>query len=255
MDKFIISIATHPPRFKTLIRNLETVISQDIRPHFICIGIYDKHYAEMPDAIKDYLYRKGFCVIQHPANIKGYLKLIPAAIRFGDKYEIVTMDDDYDYHPGVVSELFRCRDRFRADIACNTAAYPVLLPDGTLKPFPDWPVATKPVQGRRVMAIGSGGVLYPRKFMPMLLRDPVDYTLKAEHNDDVYFWYVAMRNNLTTATSATSLIDSHVHIPGTNNDEAMYKIRFHNGEQWKYLENLGLDVYLTEELQCDETKR
>lgn len=185
----IVSLTSHPPRFKYLPLTLKCLLCQSVRPDHLILWIAREHSELLPVSVLA-LQRHGL-QIAWVDDLKSYKKLLPALQAYGFNVNHVVVDDDMYQAPGWLEALVQ------ADAPGAVACHFSRLwrdADGQIPTYRQWPAMSPGTQSTHGLLIGHGGVLFP----PGSLGPEVcDYALASQlcpRQDDIWFtWHALMR--------------------------------------------------------------
>lgn len=200
--ELIVSLTSYPARINTVPRVIETLINQTHRADKIILWLNPESFPngerDLPAQLLD-LTARGL-VIGWYKNIRSYTKLIPTLLQYPDA-TIITVDDDILYPCDLIDTLLHTHRRHPNDI-CAHRIRKIAIKDGKVAPYSKWRLSE--CRGlfskyRRVghnnLLCGVGGVLYPpHSLHPDVLREDL-FTELCKHQDDVWFWAMAVMNN------------------------------------------------------------
>lgn len=188
--ELILSLTSHPPRFATLRRALDSLLRQTVAPDRILLWIARQDFAQLPNEVRQ-LESRGL-EIRSCADLKSYNKLIPALEAFPEAF-IATVDDDIRYPVDLLERLVRGSEP--AVITCNRAHRIRRRPDGTLAPFCQWEMNVADAPAREastdIIPIGVGGVLYPPGTLHPMFADRSMFQRLCPQGDDLWFYWCA----------------------------------------------------------------
>lgn len=153
--ELVVSLTSYPPRYRTLVRTLRSLLSQSIRPDRVILWVGHQDMAALP---QDALSLIPFGLeIRECEDLRSYKKIIPSIEEWPDAY-IVTADDDLYYDPEWLKTLVNGVVPNEQVIVCRRAHRPDMN-----KPYHQWQfdVVTDGAIDDDLFPTGCGGVLYP----------------------------------------------------------------------------------------------
>ena len=252
----VVSLTSHPPRFKFLALTLRCLLCQTIRPDHLVLWIAREDKALLPASVL--ALQKHGLEIGFVEDMKSYKKLIPALQTYGFDINHVIVDDDMFQAPTWLETLLR-DDGGEEDgeagtenvVHCHFGR--IWLEEGAISAcsgqFPkiptyrQWPPMSPGSQTPHGFLIGHGGVWFPPG---SLGPESCDYALAAQLcplQDDVWFtWHVLMRGwqirrvsqpsrrfSWPGADAGNMALSSQNNPEGGGNDLAMRRIILHYG--------------------------
>ncbi len=196
LDKpLIVSLTSYPPRYRTLLPTLKSLLRQDMAADRIILWIAHGDFDHLPSDIRR-LTRSGL-EVRSCADLGPYKKFVETRRLWHDAF-IVTADDDVLYTPTWLSELVAgYLSGFPAVIAFRARL--IKRHEAGFAPYDHWPlIYTSNLQSDDLLPNGLGGVLYP----PQSLRDEsldVDlFTRLCAKGDDLWLMWMTRRAGFTT---------------------------------------------------------
>jgi len=136
-----------------------------------------------------------FEIRNYDRDIRSYRKLIPALIDFPDAV-IVTVDDDVEYHPKMLSDLLELHAQIPDAVLAHRAKS---IKWG--RPYRQWKkyrwyhfLFKRIYRNYLNLQTGVGGVLYPPHSLKADMMDVDLYTEIAPSTDDIWFWAAGVAN-------------------------------------------------------------
>ncbi|MDR0319666.1 MAG: glycosyltransferase [Rickettsiales bacterium] len=206
--KIIASMTSFPAAIQFAVRAIGSILNQTVVPDKIVLYLTASQFpggkipAELAALTKK---NKKVEVRFYDENIRSYTKLIPALKDFPDDI-IMTFDDDILYPRGVVADLLRHHKKYPRAIIGNRVRRARFGEDGRLLPHLKWKVykslrffylSTRPRLVNHIT--GVAGALYPPHIFPKEVFDSKIFMEIAPTVDDVWFWLMAVKNNVGTA--------------------------------------------------------
>lgn len=220
--KIIISLTSIPERMHDIHYCLYSLISQSFQADKIILWLGEEKFPnkekDLPQTVLKF---KDWGVdIKFTKDIRSFTKLVPALREFPDDI-IVTADDDIFYEKDWLKNLAETYEKHPQDIIVHK---PLEVSLDT--PYSKWK-APQTQSSFKNFILGVGGVLYPPN---PLHKDTVKEDLflnLCPHNDDVWFWAMAVKNNrkirLADNSIPTQTIISIERELNLNNEPTLYK--------------------------------
>jgi hypothetical protein len=201
--KIIISCTTTSDRMDMLFYVIESIKKQSLTPNLLYINISSEAYLN-DDGIKNLpnWLNQDFINVNWVENAGPYRKLIPVIDKIGDNDIVVTIDDDVLYGPGWLQSLVALADTFSDHIICARARNMKKNIFGKWQSYFNWEPVQSAAEGRLVLPIGCGGVLYRKKLLDNdFLVDSLNFMRLAPASDDLWYKMASLRMNTSVYVS------------------------------------------------------
>ena len=190
--RLVVSLTSHPRRFRTLALSLQALLQQTVRADHIILWVTCGDRRLLPTDVLD-LQNAGV-EIRTAEDLRSYMKILPALDAFPDAF-ICTADDDTYYWPTWLQELVDGYDWRDPTVTCQRAHGITVNADGRPNPYIQWRRHVRP-RGKapHLFPTGCMGVLYPPG---TLAHDAADRTAALEQcplADDVWLYWMGQRN-------------------------------------------------------------
>lgn len=157
--RLIVSLTSHPKRFKTLPLTIKCLATQTVRPDRIILWVAHQDKNELTEDILA-LQNSGI-EIAYCEDLKSYKKLIPTLTVAPDAF-IVTADDDLYYRPTWLEELSSAYTGNNKEVICHRAHTIRLDAVGNPISYKDWELDTiDNVASPLIFPTSGAGVLFP----------------------------------------------------------------------------------------------
>jgi hypothetical protein len=183
-SELVVSLTSHPPRYRWLAVCLRRLLAQDMRPDAVVLWLAKGDAARLPANVRA-LQEHGL-TIRECDDVKSYNKLVPALAAYPDAF-IVTADDDILYPRGWLRRFVE-EHRQGNEILCQTARR-IAYSGDRIRPFRDWQLIRGSATGPDVFPQGIGGVMYPPGALRPEACDSEAFTRLCPHADDVWFYW------------------------------------------------------------------
>ncbi len=158
--KIIVSLTSFPPRYKTIVPCLQSLLMQSFKPDRIIVWLYEKDFPVTKEM--ESLIQYGIEFISVKEDLQPHKKYFYAMQEFPEDI-IITVDDDVIYPQNMIQNLIQTHQRYPECVAANRVNQIIKKHDGSLFSYNLWihnyTGSTKPRND--IMATGVGGVLYP----------------------------------------------------------------------------------------------
>lgn len=184
----IISLTSHPPRFRTLALTLKCLLTQSVAPDRVVLWLTEEEQRQLPRAIR----RLPGLSIETAPPIRSFKKIIPALARYGGAF-IAIADDDVFYPHTWLEELLAGYDPERKEAPCHRAYRMAFDRGSTPAPYATWRLLDAPDAGEDVFPTGVGGVLYPPNALDPEARDAASFMALCPTSDDAWLYWMTRR--------------------------------------------------------------
>ena len=202
-DNITISLTSHGRRLSDFAPvALYGIFHQTVLPNRIVLNINKEKWNEdnLPEVIKKLQIaglEVNFC-----EDVGPHTKLLPALEKYPDDV-IITVDDDIYYDEKLIADLISdYRQKNEKCVICKSALV-VSYDNGKLKPYSQWPRATKRTSHDALLSpYGYCGVLYaPHVFSTEVFNKSV-YQKYCKHADDIWFTVIEMLERIPVYLSS-----------------------------------------------------
>lgn len=153
--KLIVSLTSHPLRFKTLPLTLNSILNQSVNADKIVLWIEKKNKKKLPFSVLNF---KGVSIEYCENNLISYTKIIPTLRKYPQSY-IITIDDDVIYSNKLIENLVYKSNRYPNDIIANRI-HKIRIINKKPAKYNSWHFNFKK-DTKYAFFTGTGGVLYP----------------------------------------------------------------------------------------------
>ena len=189
--RLVVSLTTYPERIDAASKTIKTLLTQSCKPDDVILWLAEDQFPKrlIPDSITC-LERFGLH-IEWCEDLKSYKKLIPALKKYPEDV-IVTADDDNYYSKDWLGALWDSYKKNPQCIHCHRATK-FSYKNGWNRIAGGRDYYATP--SFRNMQTGVGGVLYPPNSLHPDVLDEDVFASIAPTNDDLWFWFMAVRSN------------------------------------------------------------
>ena len=188
-SQLIVSLTSYPPRFARLPIVLESLLTQNHKPHRILLWIAESDISKLPKRV--YSLQKRGIEIRCCEDFRSYKKIIPCLKEFPDAV-IVTADDDVIYPAGWLEALYRRHVAHPNEIICHRARLMTFDDQGQLALYRLWPNLDRETSSLLTFPVGVGGVLYPPGVLNSRVTDKEMFLQLAPFGDDIWLKYMSL---------------------------------------------------------------
>ena len=192
----IVSLTSFPQAIPYAVQAIRSILTGSLLPDKIVLYLDTQKFPEgiLPQELEAL---KAECPIFEvrfdEAEIRSYKKLIPALRDFPNDI-IVTIDDDIQYHPDMLSRLIQIHKQVPdAIIAHRVRKVQLDSPYRTWRKYKWYDFIFRRLHfNHHAMQTGVGGVLYPPHSLDEKMLDSTLFMTMAPTNDDIWFWAAAV---------------------------------------------------------------
>lgn len=215
--QLIISLTTYPRRKHVVVKVIDTLLRQSIKPDAVILWLYK---GEWPHGLKSLPYRLrrmqkfGLQIRWCDENLRSYKKIIPALIEFPNDI-IVTADDDILYSEDWLEKLYTSYMVHPTEIHGHHA-YSYTLNRNHHLNYPNVYKKSGNLDGMIILGSG-GGVLLPPNSLHHDVTNKDLFIQLAPTNDDFWLWAMA-RLQGTPIRLVDNYMGNIVCVNGTQDD-------------------------------------
>lgn len=200
-EHIIISLTSFPKRISSVKYTIYSLLNQSFSADMVILWLAHEEFPNREkDLPKDLVNMTKYGLkIKWCDNILAYKKLIPAFEEYPDSV-IVTADDDIYYPSEWLKILYDEHINFPNCIIAHRFHRVRMDAHGNIFPYHEWAQIslfcnnnTPPVYGNA--ATFGGGALCKKKFFHEDIMNRKLFTELSPHNDDIWFWTMAVLNN------------------------------------------------------------
>lgn len=194
----VVSLTSYGSRVSNcVVYTVYSLLTQSVRPSRVVLWLNQETFNDqnIPQNLK-FLCSYGL-EIRYCKDIRSYTKIIHSLSAFPDK-KIITADDDLYYTKDFVKEFLEAHCKHPQSIITAFARLPFLNDKGLLAPYTEWPEIKHASEafkydGRRLMPLGVGGVLYPSHVFDEEIFNESVFLSLCPKADDVWLYVMGLR--------------------------------------------------------------
>lgn len=213
----IVSMASYPPRIKTLMPCLESLLAQTVQPDAIMVWLYRSEFpggeSDLPENLRALVGDK-VQIRWTDVNLKPHNKYFWTMRECPDAV-VVTVDDDLLYRPSMIEDLLVYHRMFPRAVIAHRTHLMLCDDNGELVSYDDWLSEQDVIVGRpsmSLMATNGAGALFPPQIIPLHLLDEGAIQEKCLHADDLWLKVLELQANVpVVATGSANL----TYVPDT----------------------------------------
>jgi len=193
--ELIVSFTTYSKRIHDVHLVIESIAQQTLKPNRLILWLDEEEFTlETIPLILHKQIKRGLEVRFCP-NYRSYKKLIPTLQLFPDA-NIITIDDDVLYPHDMIEMLVKEHCIYPKYIIGHRVHEFTFHQNGELSPYKNWVHQTEDTSpSLSKMAIGIGGVFYPRNALNEEVFNIEKLTELSPFADDIWFKAMALLNN------------------------------------------------------------
>lgn len=176
-----------------------SILKQTVRPEKIILWLDETKWNEdnIPSLLKKCI-RLG-AEVRFCKDMRSHTKLLPALQNYPE-HIVITVDDDLYYSKKLLAEILLAYNSDRSAIHAFKVQYPTYDEKGTLNPHSQWIVSHDikdhaNYDGRKIMALGFGGILYPPHALDNDVFDEEAFRKLCPYADDIWFFAMALKQD------------------------------------------------------------
>ena len=191
------SLTTWPQRIDNVWLTVESLIDQSSELKAIILVLSEDEFPnrELPKRLLKQVQR-GLSIHWTVGNLKSYKKLVPV-LELYPNHDVITFDDDVIYPKDVVSSLLRASENHPKTVV-GMRGYKIAVSNEAILPYAYWKQLNFESFGKCILLTGVGGILYPATLLSNeLIKNMTLASKLAPNADDLWFWLVTLKSNLT----------------------------------------------------------
>lgn len=215
----IISLTSYPGRISVVHKTVESLLNQTVRPDLVVLWLAPEQFPnkekDLPDTLRS-LIGHGLTVDWY-ADIRSYKKLIPTLIKYPNA-TIITADDDIIYPRNMVADLLDMHKRRPMDI-CAHRIRKINIKHNRIMPYINWHLSERRHSifnlfrrhSYKFLCGTGAGTLYPPHSLHPDVLNADKFICLCPHQDDIWFWAMAVHNNRKISPTNTGYkLSKHV---------------------------------------------
>lgn len=187
----IVSLTSIPSRLSILDIVINSLLDQDKPPKLIILWLNKSLKDKLPKRLTKL--QSEFFSIRYCDGTSSYRKLLPTLKEYADD-TIVTCDDDMIYPSNWLGHLYHCHLEHPNKIVSQVGRLIKREESSELLPYKSWPFIRYEHTQSNFLAIGYGGVLYPKNTFTHQIFDEQLYMRLCPKADDLWFKTMSFLN-------------------------------------------------------------
>lgn len=247
VEHVVVSLTSHPGRINTVVKCLESLLSQESKPEKILLWLSLKQFprkeSDLPADLCELQAKNTqvFSICWVEEDIGPHKKYFYTMKKFPE-YPVIIVDDDCIYDKSLVGNLMNNYRRFPQSILANRVNMIMFRENDELRQYSRWLkcyTMLRDTPSAQLMAVGCDGVLYPPHSLP-----PEAFNLDAIlktccYCDDLWLKVMTLHNGYLTVFP--SRVTKSIEIEGTR-DTALWRMNVYGNNNDVSMKNI-LDYY------------
>lgn len=157
----IVSLTTYPGRIDQVWKTIASLLNQTEKPKRVILWLSDEQFSDrkIPESVQKMVSRG--LEICYCEDLKSHKKYFEVMKQYPDEI-IVTADDDILYPENHLEKLWKSHLEFPNEVICQWSHKITFDKYGDFVPYNDWPDNGKEAPALATLAVGCGGILYPK---------------------------------------------------------------------------------------------
>lgn len=245
IGNFIVSLASYSKRIHTLHICLKSIFSQTLLPKKVFLYLDSSvSPANVPKEVLAYI-KMGLEIVFVSNDIASHNKYYYTFQNFPDDV-VITVDDDVVYDKCTFANLIRAHQEYPG-VVCATRVTCMMFDDKqNILPYNNWISEYDKLcyPSRRLLAVGVGGILYPKHIFMAETFDKVQIMRLALTADDLWLKVMELKNNISVVW--TGQLPQHpTPIPGTREAGLWCNLNKYKNDEYikKLVDYYNLNLY------------
>ena len=194
----VISLTSHPARFKTLAKSIDSLLSQRLIAKKIYLNIAESDVNNLPQAVRD-LESGGHIKINTCADLGPGKKLIPT-LRIEKSLPIIVVDDDLYFETDMTLKLMIQHHLTPGCVVASRVHRVSYSSDGKILPYKNWQKNYSLSDGpsANLFPTSGAGTLYKLELFHEDVVDEKTYKELSLFTDDLWWYIQSMRIGVLT---------------------------------------------------------
>jgi hypothetical protein len=209
----VVSLTTYGKRAQDVYLAIESIARGTMLPSRMILWLDDTALFANPGPQLVRLSRRGL-EIRFCKNYGPHKKYYPYVEKHREfSAPLVTADDDAIYSRTWLAGLMDAYTRFPENVNCYRARV-MLLRDGKIAPYREWPLCESSEPSYRIVATGVSGIIYPPMLLEVLKRAGTGFESTCPRADDLWLHAHAIRSGFKIRQMQQEPAN-FPHIPGS----------------------------------------
>lgn len=212
----VISLTSHPARFNTLAKSLNSLLEQRLIPKKIYLNIAEQDMTKLPEEVKR-LSNTGVLIINSCSDLGPGKKLIPT-LNKEKNLPVIVIDDDLIFETDLTLKLMIQHHLCPGSIVASRVHKVSIDHSGKILPYKNWRKNYSLSDGPAgdLFPTSGAGTLYKAEFFHNDVMDEKTYSELAFHTDDL--WWFIQSKRVGVKTKRVPGISNLNYIEGTQED-------------------------------------
>ena len=210
---FVVSLTSYGKRVKDCLPyTLYSLLTQTVRPYKIAVYLDECSWND--DKLPPLLKRIQSIGVDfyYCDDLRSYKKLIPALRQFPDN-PIITVDDDFYYHPRLIEWLSEAYIKSDKKTVLGQWGCIPEKKDGKYMPYNQWKECNYGDDNSPISFYGGFGTSYPPHIFDDEILNSAVFMSICPKGDDIWFWAMEERQGIKRAYIPHNNKSNHIYSP------------------------------------------
>lgn len=240
-ELYLISVASYKERLKTIDKMIESIFSGKIKPDKFVLVCPKEDVKYIPESVNIRIQNNDIELIVPYKELKPHNKYYYSYKKYGDEYNIITIDDDMIYSNTMLEDLIKYHLLYKNTVIARRG-HKIKEKNGVVCLYSEWGYEYKNVNNEcsyLMFPTGVGGVLYPQGcFSKHLPND--DEIAQIITADDIYLKYLCNLNAIKTFIIPNKTFTKDRQIYNVDNTKMLALTNNINKKNDEYLKKFDL---------------
>ena len=190
----IVSLTSYGHRLQSVDLSVLSILNQSVIPKKIILWLHKEDMPLVPNRLAKL--QNNVFELRETKLSKSHSKLIPALNAFPN-LPIITIDDDLLYPKHFLAKFIQVHKSHPEAIVANQYRIIQKNENNSWKAYEDWPMNAPVNNGKFVLPLGFGGVLYPPNSLHEEVFNLEQMLALTPHADDLWFKTMALKQSTT----------------------------------------------------------
>lgn len=238
--RLIVSVTSYPRRIGVTGKALQSIYAQTKKPDEVILWLAEEQFpakeSELPDDLVR-MVRENRLTIRWCSDLRSHKKYFYAFQEYPDDL-VVTIDDDLEYSPRMLSQLYASYLLYPEAVSAVRTHLMVLSGDNVLLPYAQWGNeldAVLNVPSMQLMATSGAGTLHPPGLFRKEFFDWQVITATCPHADDLWLKAMELMSDVPVVQAVPN--EPLRILPGTQED-SLFDINYRQGQNDVQMQNI-----------------
>lgn len=227
--KVIVSCTTTLKRLSIFYYGIQSLLNQNYQPDVLLVNLCKDTFGDGKVSVIPQWLQDERITINLVEDVRSYTKLLPALDIATQDDIIITADDDILYSKTWLQELIDAHTAYPNAIVCSRARVMKKNMFNRYMNYSNWEIVTKEFQGKELLPLGVGGVVYKKEFFDIDFLKDKKFLEIAPTTDDLWFRMASMKKKVSVLV-LPEINNSNMYIKHNHGleDLNLNKKRMHN---------------------------